>query len=46
MIQNKELYSYIINSIEIMNKSIIGNEQNTVKLLLMSITIKRIYIIK
>jgi len=32
MIQNKELYSYIINSIEIMNKSIIGNEQNTVKL--------------
>lgn len=32
MIQNKELYSYIINSIEVMNKSIIVGEQNTVKL--------------
>jgi len=32
MIQNKELYSYIINSIEVMNKSLIVNEQNTVKL--------------
>ena len=32
MIQNKELYSYIISSIDVMNKSIIVNEQNTVRL--------------
>jgi len=32
MIENKELYGYIVNSIEIMNKSIVANEQNTVKL--------------
>lgn len=32
MIENKELYSYIISSIDVMNKSIIVNEQNTVRL--------------
>jgi len=32
MIENKELYSYIIGSLEIMNKSIIAGEQNTVTL--------------
>ena len=29
---NKELYSYIVGSLDIMNKSLIMNEQNTVKL--------------
>ena len=32
MIENKELYSYIISSLEIMNKSMIAGEQNTVTL--------------
>jgi len=32
MIENKELYSYIVHSLDIMNRSIVVNEQNTVKL--------------
>ena len=32
MIENKELYSYIVQSLDIMNRSITINEQNTVKL--------------
>lgn len=32
MIQNKQLYAYIVNSLDILNKSLTVNEQNTVKL--------------
>ena len=32
MIENKELYSYIIHSLDILNRSIVIQEQNTVKL--------------
>jgi len=32
MIQNKQLYAYIVSSLDILNKSLAVNEQNTVKL--------------
>ncbi|MBR6907086.1 hypothetical protein IKN40_00900, partial [bacterium] len=32
MIENIQLYSYIVHSLDILNKSVTVNEQNTVKL--------------
>jgi hypothetical protein len=32
MLENKELYSYLVSSVNIINKSLLLNEQNTVKL--------------
>lgn len=32
MIENKQLYAYIVNSLDVLNKSLLVNEQNTVKL--------------